>query len=124
MFMLFNKKMTLMLYLCSLSMPAWADSSSNVVQNDICFFYAYMKGTNEYSDPANQVSDVIKKSWIELENDLARGGGDELDYLRGLASCAYVLPEKFWESQIKGLAYEERATRFKDTFFSSCFCKW
>jgi hypothetical protein len=105
-------------FLClfTLSLPAWAD-------NDICHFYEFIIGTQEHSDPANQVSHFIKNRWIELENDLARGYGDELTYLNSLAKCHYTLPEKFWETRLKGLPYEVRANSFTQEFISTCFCE-
>lgn len=112
------------IFLMCLGAPAWAGNPSNVPQsNDICFFYEYIKGSKELSDPANQVGYFIKNRWIELENDLARGEGEELTYLRGLATCPYVLPEKLWQTQLKGLPYEQRASTFIKIFSSQCFCQ-
>jgi len=125
MFRLFNSQFYLIACLFCLSLPTWADGrDSSQQKNELCFFYEFIKGTTEHSDPANQVSYFIKNRWIELENDLARGHGDELTYLRGLAMCPYVLPEKLWENQIKGLPYELRASVFTKTFTSTCFCTW
>lgn len=125
MFKLSNAQFYLGVYLILLGVPAWADGQANSQQkNELCFFYEFIKGSTEHSDPANQTSSFIKNRWIELENDLARGYGDELTYLRGLAMCPYVLPEKFWETQIKGLPYEERASVFTKNFTSTCFCTW
>jgi hypothetical protein len=126
MFKLSNAQFYLGVFLFLLGIPAWADGQANPEKkNELCFFYEFIKGSNtEYSDPANQVSYFIKARWIELENDLARGYGDELTYLRGLAMCPYVLPEKFWETKIKGLPYEQRASVFTKSFSSTCFCAW
>jgi hypothetical protein len=115
-----------LLWLC---LPAWAESLPDQTQrqaqkDDICYFYAFIKGTKDNSDPANQVSHFIKNRWIELENDLARGHGEELNYLNGLARCPYTLPEKFWETHLKGLPYEQRAKSFTQAFISTCFCEW
>jgi hypothetical protein len=108
-----------------LNIPAWADGQANSQkENDLCFFYEFIKGTTEYSDPANQVLYFIRHRWIELENELVLGEGDQLTYLRGLAMCQYVLPEKLWENKIKGLPYEQRAETFTTLFFSECFCQW
>lgn len=109
-----------------ISLPTWADDVPELQdESNICFFYEYMKGSDrQYSDPANQISFFIKNRWIELENDLARGYGDELTYLRGLAKCPYVVPENFWETQIKGLPYKQRASFFIKSFSSTCLCSW
>ncbi|NOT15569.1 MAG: hypothetical protein HOP21_08365 [Methylotenera sp.] len=125
MFKLSNAQLYFGAFLILLGMPAWADGQANSQQkNELCFFYEFIKGSTELSDPASQVSYFIKGRWIELENDLARGYGDELTYLRGLAMCPYVLPEKLWENQIKGLPYEQRASVFTKSFSSTCFCTW
>lgn len=125
MFLRFKINWQVMFYLFGLSLPAWAGNQPDMNQkNDICHFYALIKGAQQPSDPANQVSHFIKNRWIQLENDLARGHGDELSYLSDLAKCPYTLPEKFWETHLKGLPYEQRANVFTQAFISTCFCEW
>ena len=104
-------------------MPSLANSPSDSSPSDeICFFYKYIHGTNDYSDPANQVMYFIKKRWIELENDLARGYGEEFNYVNGLAKCPYKLPEKFWQTYLKGLPFEQRGITFTNIYLENCFC--
>jgi|GEM_PF-2221262 len=116
---------TLIFILSFLSLPTWADNESNAHNNnDLCYFYEFIKGTSKHSDPANQVSYFIKNRWLELEIDLARGHGEELAYLNGLAMCPYQLTENFWETQLKGLPYDQRSITFTKIFMSQCFCTW
>jgi hypothetical protein len=107
-----------------LSAPAWAENQTDATQpNDSCYFYEFIRGTKDYSDPANQVVYFIKNRWRELEIDLARGKGDELTYLKGLARCSYELPDRFWETNLRGLPYEQRSPTFTKFFLFHCFCR-
>lgn len=87
-----------------------------------CYFYEYTEGSNELSDPANQARYFIKNNWIALENDLARGHGEALSYLRKLTVCSYALPNQFWQSEFKGLPFEAREPKFIKLFSKECFC--
>lgn len=124
MFLHSNLKITaVLLLLCSVS--AFAESESNPIkqpQQNNCHFYEFIKNSDQRSDPANQVASFIQNNWVVLENDLARGQGEALTYLRNLALCPYVLPSHLWKDQLKDLPYLERALKFSKLFFSECFC--
>jgi hypothetical protein len=105
-----------------LSVFAESEFNSTLVSGHSCHFYEFIEDSDKLSDPANQAIYFINKNWIMLENDLARGQGETLTYLRNLALCNYVLPDNLWKNQLKGLAYQERIAKFHKLFFSECFC--
>ncbi len=111
----------IMLFNC-LSVFAESEFNSILVSGHSCHFYEFIEDSDKLSDPANQTTNFIKHNWIVLENDLARGQGEALTYLRNLALCNYVLPDNLWKNQLKGLAYQERIDKFHKMFFSECFC--
>ncbi|NOS95678.1 MAG: hypothetical protein HOP26_04575 [Methylotenera sp.] len=107
------------------SVTTFAENESNPItqpkQNN-CHFYEFIKNSDQRSDPANQAARFIQNNWIMLENDLARGHGETLTYLRNLALCPYVLPSNLWRDQLKGLPYLDREPKFSKLFFSECLC--